>query len=514
MTKIMDPEALPIVNRMLILVAFNSAIGGFLFGYDTSSISAALLQIRSPSTSVQCPGLTDHWLDNFAQECITSFTVLGAFFSALCAGHVNDLIGRRQVLLLSGFTFAIGALLMGVASNLPVMLMARVIAGVGVGLCSHTMPCYVSECCPASIRGTMLTICNVMIVVGQTCAAAFATIMFSIEAPGGWRWILGVGAFPAVLMCFGLTYLPESPRWLLSKGRSAEALASLQALRAGFEESRIMEEHKAMADGMTEELNNAPATPAGESMLTTSRKRFWNDLGVRRALLLGCLLQALNQLVGINTIMYYGASVLAMASGPGNSMENCFSKNNKTSVALNILLATGQALGVMTSWILIEHVGRRLLILTSLVGTVVGLIGTAMAFGASNVNQGLVIVFVLLYVWMFGTGMASVPWIFNAEVYPMHVRAQCLSITTSVNWFFNFLVSETFLTMASALSTNRSDPLNHPDGVFFLYAAFGIVGFAVLYLHLPETKGLTLEETSQLFVSDDERKLLPQQATG
>jgi SP family myo-inositol transporter-like MFS transporter 13 len=294
------PEQETHVNRMLALVAFSAGIGGFLFGYDTSSISASLLQIRFPSSSPTCPGLTSHWLGSFPLECITSFTTLGAFVAALCAGHLNDLVGRRQVLLIAAGVFAIGAVLMGIAWNLPIMLVARLVAGVGVGLSSHTMPLYVSECCPARVRGMMILTFSIMIVLGQTSAAGFSAIMFYAEVKLGWRWILGVGALPAVLMYAGLLYLPESPRWLLSQGMSADALASLKSLRAGYTESCVEREFQAMQDGINEELSSVAAVPAGESMLTTIYKRYWCRVGVRRALMLGCFLQGLQQLIGIN----------------------------------------------------------------------------------------------------------------------------------------------------------------------------------------------------------------------
>lgn len=497
-----------VVNSMLLLVAFNAAIGGFLFGYDTSSISASLLQIRVPNTSDTCPGLTDHFLDNFACECITSFTILGAFVSSLFAGTINDSIGRRGVLLLASFTFAVGAIFMGIAWNLPVMLVARLIAGIGVGLCSHTMPLYVSECCPASIRGYMVVIGSVMIVLGQASAAIVSAIMFYQETPDGWRWILGIGTIPAVVMYAGLVYLPESPRWLLSQGRNSDAHMCLQKLRMGFEDSVMEQEFKEMTDGVNAELAAICVPDASESWLATVKNRYWNDLGVKRALMLGCSLQGLQQLIGINTIMYYGASVLVMASGSDPSMEDCFSESNKQSVALNILLSVGQNLGVATSLFLIENVGRRPLFLTSLLGAFVGLCGVGISFSMSQVSEAMVIVSVLIYVYMFGIGVSPVPWVFNAEIYPIHVRARCISLATSTNWFCNFIVSETFLTFANLLSTSSTAPLQHPNGVFFLYAGIAAGGFGILWYKLPETQGLTLEQATRVFVSPEEVKLL------
>lgn len=494
-------------NRMLALVAFNAGIGGFLYGYDTSSISASLLQMKNPDSFSACPGLGRHPLGPFTMELITSFTTLGAFFSALFAGCVSDRVGRHGVLMFAAVTFVLGAAMMGFSTSVPMMLVARIIAGLAVGVASHTTPCYVSECCPASIRGTMVTVMNVMIVVGQTVAAGFATIMFYSEVHQGWRWILGVGAFPALFMIVGLLFLPESPRWLLSKGRDDEAKAALILLRSGAPLDDVEAEFIAIRSGVKEELRACDSGECNEGAMETISRKYWQDSAVRRALMLGCFLQAVQQLIGINTVMYYGAQVVAMAAGADTNKETCFSKKNKLSVALNTLLSAGQGLGVMSSLAIIDRVGRRPLALSSLTGSFVGLVGVGIAFSVEDVSEFAVIAFVLVYVYMFGIGISPVPYVVNSEIYPIHVRGPCISLSTATNWLMDFLVSVSFLTLARSMSTFNSDPMHHPNGVFFLYAAIALFGLVVLYFKMPETKGLSLEETSQLFLHEEEKRL-------
>lgn len=495
------------VNRRLVLLVGNAAIGGFLFGYDTSSISAALIQMKHPSTDFACPGLTDHWLGTFTQETITALTTLGAGVAALFAGCLNDHIGRRGVLLVGSITFVIGAALMGLAMNVPAMMAARVIVGVGIGFTSHTTPCYISECCPVSIRGVMVLVMNVMIVFGQTCAAFFSTVLFYTELREGWRWMLGVGVFPGLLMFLGIYLMPESPRWLLSVGRSEDSRNVLSLLRDGAPQASIDREFASISEGVAEESRNAPKIPNDESTLATVVRLYWQDLHVRRALMFGCSLMAIQQLLGINTIMYYGASVLTMAE-PSEDPSNCFTTANKTSVALNILLSAGQWFGILTCWPLIERVGRRSLFLSSLIGTIVGLACVGISFTADDVSQTAVVVSIMIYVYMFGFGVAGTPWVVNSEIYPLHVRARCIGAATAINWFANFLVSETFLTLAKHLSTSSSDPANHPNGVFFLYAVIGLVSLISLYFKMPETRGVSLEDTKSLFVLNEEKSLL------
>lgn len=486
------------VSGMMLLLGFNAAVGGFLFGYDTGSMSASLLQVKRPSDpSGPCPGLAEKKLSSVQQELVISFVVLGAFVGAVISGFLNDLFGRRRLLLGASSVFTLGAILMAVARGVEAMLVARVVVGLGVGISSHTVPLYIAECAPKRLRGSMCFLNDMMITVGQVSAAIISTILFNAEVRDGWRWILGVAAVPSALMFLGFFWMPESPRWLLAKDRNEEAKVVMRMLRGPLvRESELEEEFHSTVSGTNEET---PLTHSGGSAGSVY-SLYFKDVRVRRALILGCSLQALQQWAGINTIIYYGASVLQRAGTVVRHPDTCFTAESKHDVAITILFAGAQVIGVFCSWLLVDRIGRRPLFLVSLVGVAASLFATGCIFAQSKPEQSSVVICVILYLVFFGVGLSPVPWTVNAEIYPLHVRAQCVSISTSVNWIMNFVVAQTFLSLSKSMSTHRGNPQSHPDGVFWLYSGISAVGLLFAWLRMPETKGLGLEEIGDLFV--------------
>lgn len=487
-------------GMQLLLLGFNAAIGGFLFGYDTGSMSSSLLQIKRAQgvEGGPCPGLAHRALSIQEQSMITSFVVLGAFMSATLAGTLNEHYGRRKVILGGSMLFFVGALMQAAAVSISTMLTARIVLGLGVGISSHTVPMYIAECAPSHLRGSLCFLNDLMIVVGQFTAAIVSTAFFFWEVRDGWRWILGLAAVPAIVMFLGVFMQPESPRWLLSKGRNAEARQIVGMLRGETSDVQAIEEDfNQMVQGTIAETSGAPGGPGFRSLVLNS--------SVRRALILGCGLMFLQQWTGINTIMYYGATVIQRAGEVFDVRDdNCFHDANKRDVAYTIFFAAAQLCGVIGSWFLVDRVGRRPLTFASLTGVTAFLMATGAAFTAEVVSKELVVCFVMLYLLFFGIGMSPVPWTVNAEIYPLHVRGQCISISTGTHWLMNFIVSQTFLILATKLSTNRADPVTHPNGVFWLYGTVSFCGLSLLWLHMPETKGLSLEQMDQLFTKPDD----------
>lgn len=488
------------VTTQLVLLGCNAAIGGFMFGYDTGSMSGALLQLKRPrSSEAACPGLEKHALSVNEQEVVVSSVVLGAFLSSMGAGWLSDTLGRRAALLIGSTLLTIGSIIMALAYNMETMIIARLVVGAGVGISSHTVPLYISECAPSTHRGRLCFLNDMMVVFGQVFAALISTYFFQMEVNNSWRYILGFGAFPGGLMFLGFFAQPESPRWLLSKHIRDDAKNVLALLRGASPHEPAMEaEFRDMAEGVAADCK---AANGDRSYWQT----FFLDLRVRRALILGCGLQMLQQWSGINTIMYYGATIMQRA-GPAYDVRSntCFTDENKRDVASTIIFTTSQIVGVGLSWLLVDRIGRRPLLLASLSGVVLSLAALGFVFHMNNPSKAAVVALIVLYTVSFGVGLSPVPWTVNAEIYPVSVRGTCISMSTSTNWFMNFLVTQTFLTWATSLSTYTKDSLSHPDGVFWLYSALAAVGMAALWAKMPETRGATLEEMGTLFAAPDE----------
>jgi len=469
-----------------------------MFGYDTGSMSGALLQIKRPSGNEACPGLQSQALSVKEQEIVVSSVVLGALFSSCVAGLLSDAIGRRKVLLLGSIFLCTGCVLMCFARNMWMMVAARVVTGFGVGISSHTVPMYISECAPNSHRVRLCFFNDMMIVFGQVAAAIVSTIFFHLETPNGWRIILGLGALPAGLMFLGFFLQPESPRYLLSQNQSTNAREVLAVLRgANLDDPELNREFEEMSDKVKNECK--------ASSEISFFRMFCVDPRVRRALLLGCGLQALQQWVGINTIMYYGATILSL-SGPALDVRfvTCFTDENKRDVATTILFAAAQIVGVVASWLLVDRLGRRPLMLSSLACITVCLTVLGFLFHMETISQSAIVVFILLYSIGFGFGVSPVPWTVNAEIYPVSVRGQCISLSTSTNWLMNFMVSQSFLSWSLKFSTYTEDKRSHPDGIFWLYAGIAFAGMVNLWVLMPETKGVKLEDMGRLFVGPGE----------
>eukprot|EP00928_Gymnodinium_smaydae_P001672 TRINITY_DN10600_c0_g1_i1.p1 TRINITY_DN10600_c0_g1~~TRINITY_DN10600_c0_g1_i1.p1 ORF type:complete len:512 (+),score=50.50 TRINITY_DN10600_c0_g1_i1:85-1620(+) len=493
-----SPQTPQTASLQLLLLGFNAAIGGFMFGYDTSSMSGALLQVKRPQSSVECPGLTNHPLTVREQENIVSSVVLGAFLSSLVASYFSDNIGRRKTLLIASSLLFGGSLWMGLSRSLYTMISARLITGLGVGLASHTVPMFISECAPKESRGRLCFMNDLMIVCGQISAACVASFCFHQEIAGSWRYMLGLGALPAGLMFLGFWAQPESPRYLVCIGQEDAARETLAILRGrGSADPELICELVEMVEGVKEECRLK--RPSG------FYQAYWMNLRVRRALLLGCGLQLLQQWSGINTIMYYGATILER-SGPAYDelATTCFTAANQNDVTHTIYFAASQAVGVLASWWYVDRLGRRPLLLASLLGVVLSLTALGFTFHAVDVSKTAVVVFIIAYTITFGIGLSPVPWTVNAEIYPISVRGACISMSTSTNWFNNFLVSQCFLSLSSSLSTYKDDSESHPDGIFWLYASVAAIGMSMISWKFPETNGKALEEMDRLFVDPGE----------
>ncbi|KAE8882291.1 Proton myo-inositol cotransporter [Phytophthora fragariae] len=510
-------------SPFLYLLTLCASIGGFLFGYDTGVISGALVLLKSPQGFA---------LSDLQSEAVVAAAVGGAIAGAALSGIGNHKFGRRRVILFSSALFAVGAGVMAVAGTFGELLVGRLIVGVGIGCASMTVPLYIAEASPPQIRGRLVSLNSALITGGQFFASVLDALLADTE--GGWRFMLGLAAIPAVLQFVGFLALPESPRYLVSMGKDDEARAALLKIRGDQDVDVELKHIKAEVQGSKLDESNV-----------------WEELRsppVIRALTLGCFLQCLQQLCGINTVMYYGATIIQMAGFTDPS----------TAIWLSALVSFSNFIFTFVGIYLVERAGRRILTLGSLAGVFFSLVllggsfyvaekesvevkGTGACGGISTCfdcvanaacgfcssvggdlcmsgslgssSRGFcsgpqwsfdscpddnheigwaILMAMFLYLAFFASGMGCMPWTINAEIYPLRVRSFALSASTSVNWLSNLLVSFTFLSTIDALA---------PYGAFWLYAVVSLFGLMYLWLELPETKGLELEEIQRIFAS-------------
>ncbi|CAD6226801.1 unnamed protein product [Miscanthus lutarioriparius] len=331
-------------NPYVLRLAFSAGIGGLLFGYDTGVISGALLYIRDDFGSVD----RNTWL----QEMIVSMAVAGAIIGAAIGGWTTDRFGRRTSILVADFLFFAGAVVMASATGPAQLVVGRVFVGLGVGMASMTSPLYISEASPARIRGALVST-NGFLITGGQFLAYLINLAFT-KAPGTWRWMLGVAALPAVVQ-FGLMLaLPESPRWLYRKGRAEEAEAILRRVYSAEEVEREIGELKESVAAEVRERGSSEKVSLAALVRTAT---------VRRGLVAGVGLQVFQQLVGINTVMYYSPTIVQLAGFA----------SNQTALALSLVTSGLNALGSIVSIYFIDRTGRKKLLVISLVGVILSL---------------------------------------------------------------------------------------------------------------------------------------------
>ncbi|KAL3853168.1 hypothetical protein ACJMK2_016733 [Sinanodonta woodiana] len=332
-----------------------ATIGGLLFGYDTGIISGSLLLIG------------DLWqLETIWKEAIVSATIGAAAVFALLAGYLTDLLGRKRVIMLASFVFTAGAIIMAVAKGIIVLLVGRLIVGVGIGFASMSIPVYVAEASPSIIRGRLVTLNQLSITIGILVSSIVGGI-FSTDKENGWRYMLGLAGVPSTIQFVGFFFLPESPRWLVSRNRQEQARNALCKIRGMTNIDTELNEIILSV----EKDRNIQAANGGRLAIV----RVFTTQPVRRALVLGCTLQILQQLCGINTVIYYSASILKLAGFPTNLAIWLVCVPN----AVNFL-ATFIGIG------LVEKMGRRILTLISLIGVMISLVVLAVGFQLSSIH--------------------------------------------------------------------------------------------------------------------------------
>ncbi|PON74969.1 Sugar/inositol transporter [Parasponia andersonii] len=440
-----------------------AGIGGLLFGYDTGVISGALLYIKDDFEAVR--------QSSFLQETIVSMALFGAILGAAAGGWINDSYGRKKATLIADVVFALGSVVMAVAPNPYVLILGRLLVGLGVGTASVTAPVYIAEASPSEIRGGLVGT-NVLMITGGQFLSYLVNLAFT-EVPGTWRWMLGVAGVPAVIQFALMLCLPESPRWLFMKNKKSEAISILSKI---YDVARLEDE----VDYLSAQAEKERQKKNDVSYLDVFKRK-----EIRLAFLAGAGLQAFQQFTGINTVMYYSPTIVQMAGF----------RSNQLALLLSLIVAAMNAAGSVVGIFLIDHAGRRKLALSSLAGVIVSLAILSGAFladssGSTGGLGWLAVVGLTLYIAFFSPGMGPVPWTVNSEIYPEAYRGICGGMSATVNWVSNLIVSQTFLSVAEALGTGPT---------FLILAGIAVIAFLFVIVFVPETKGLTFEEVENIW---------------
>jgi MFS transporter, SP family, galactose:H+ symporter len=431
-----------------------AALAGLMFGLDIGVISGATQFIQKEFA------VSDHVI-----ELIVSGMMLGAALGAAGAGWMSATLGRKRSLILGALLFVGGSLLCALAWSPSTLILARVVLGLAIGIASFTAPLYLAEVAPEYIRGAMVSMYQLMITIG-IFVAFLSDTAFSYS--GNWRWMLGVIALPGIVFLLGVFLLPDSPRWLLMRGRREAALAVLRQLRGD------------------------PAVVAREAAdIEEQLKRpqrgwhlFLENSNFRRSVGLGVLLQVVQQLTGINVVMYYAPRIFK-AMGYDTVAQMWFT----AAVGLTNVLATFIAIGLVDRW------GRKPILYTgfSVMAVGLGVVGTTMYLGVATEGQQLLAVAMLL-IFIVGFAMSAGPlvWTLCSEVQPLKGRDFGIACSTLTNWTVNMIVGATFLTLLNDFGRAQT---------FWLYSALNVLFLWFTYALVPETKGVTLEQIERKLMS-------------
>lgn len=445
------------------LLTLVAAMGGLLFGYDTAVIAAAneYLQVRFD-------------LSEALQGWAAGSALVGCMIGASLAGFVSDRFGRKKAMVLSAVLFLVSAVGAAVPRNLVEFVIARILGGVGIGIASLICPLYISEVSPARVRGRLVSLNQFAIVFGMFVvyfvnAKVSALGDFQWNVAVGWRWMFAMGVVPALIFFGFVGTLPESPRWLMKRGRKDAATAILARV-GGAEHAR--REVGEIADALAHERQES----LGQLL----------DPAMRRPLIIGIGLAILQQITGINIVMYFAPKIFSSAGA-----ETQQAIDSTVAVGVVNILFTLVAIGI------VDRVGRKPLLLIASAGMGLSLALLGWAFTFQEHPGRAVLIFVLSYVAFFAVAMGPVVWVVIAEVFPTRIRGRAMSVAIVCLWIACFAVTMLFPIMLKTLQ----------GGSFFVYATICALTFVFIAVAVPETKGKSLEEIErQWFRSTELRK--------
>lgn len=436
-------------DHFFIFISAIAALAGILFGYDTGVISGAILFINDEfKLSPQMNGV------------VVGAVLFGALLGAIVSGRLTDYLGRKKLLIADALVFVVGSLLTAFAISISELIIGRIIVGLAIGVASYVAPLYIAEIAPMKYRGALVSLNQLAITIG----ILLSYVVDYVFAPHAqWRWMFASGVVPAVVLFLGLLYLPDSPRWMCMRGKFDKALAVLKRIHG--------------MDTAEQELKEI-----GVSL--NHQRASWKMLFepfVRSTLVIGIGLAIIQQITGINTIIYYAPTIFKMAGFASSTG------------AILATMGVGVVFVLFTIIVLplIDTIGRRPLLITGLLGMALSLFMLSWAFEPHQqlyLVKWIAMASMLLYIACFAFSLGPIMWLMISEIYPLRVRGLGSSFATAANWGSNMIVALTFLSLVEFFGAHTT---------FIIYAVISLLSLLFVYYLVPETKGVTLEQIEE-----------------
>ena len=458
----------------LIFLSVVAALGGFLFGYDTAVISGTIAQVTQLFQ-----------LDALQQGWYVGCALVGSIVGVLFAGILSDKLGRKLTMVISAVLFSTSALGCALSADFAQLVVYRIIGGVGIGVVSIVSPLYISELAVAQYRGRLVSLYQLAVTVGflgaylvnyQLLAWAESGTQLSVDwlnkifITEVWRGMLGMETLPAILFFIIIFFIPESPRWLIVRGKELKAVNILEKIYNSITEAKS-------------QLNET------KSVLTSETKSEWSLLmkpGIFKAVIIGVCIAILGQFMGVNAVLYYGPSIFENAGLSGGD-----------SLFYQVLVGLVNTLTTILALVIIDKVGRKKLVYYGVSGMVVSLIliGLYFLFGDSlGVSSLFLLIFFLFYVFCCAVSICAVVFVLLSEMYPTKVRGLAMSIAGFALWIGTYLIGQLTPWMLQNLT---------PAGTFFLFAVMCVPYMLIVWKLVPETTGKSLEEIERYWTRSE-----------
>lgn len=458
----------------LIFLSVVAALGGFLFGYDTAVISGTIAQVTQLFQ-----------LDTLQQGWYVGCALVGSIVGVLFAGILSDQLGRKLTMVISAVLFSTSALGCALSADFTQLVVYRIIGGVGIGVVSIVSPLYISELAVARYRGRLVSLYQLAVTVGFLGAYLVNYLLLAWAESGTrlnvdwlnkvfitevWRGMLGMETLPAILFFIIIFFIPESPRWLIVRGKELKAVTILEKIYNSITEAK----------GQLKET---------KSVLISETKSEWSLLmkpGIFKAVIIGVCIAILGQFMGVNAVLYYGPSIFENAGLSGGD-----------SLFYQVLVGLVNTLTTVLALVIIDKVGRKKLVYYGVSGMVLSLIliGLYFLFGDSlGVSSLFLLVFFLFYVFCCAVSICAVVFVLLSEMYPTKVRGLAMSIAGFALWIGTYLIGQLTPWMLRNLT---------PAGTFFLFAVMCVPYMLIVWKLVPETTGKSLEEIERYWTRSE-----------